>query len=1030
MRNAEFEYPRDTLRQTIDKYYLLDETQYIQQILPEAEISKPLVDKIQAKAAMLVTQVRENRKSYGLDAFLSQYDLTNEEGIALMCLAESLLRIPDKNTIDKLIKDKLTKGNWQSHLGHSPSLFVNLATRALMLMSALKKLANKGPEPIVRAAVLQMMKILGRQFVMGRSIESALKRASSNSFKGYQFSFDMLGERALTANDAQTYLKAYQHAITVLGNHGNKTQQLIDRPSISVKLSALHPRYVMAKRARLLEELLPSLKALIQQAKEANIGFTIDAEEADLLEINLDLVDEVLKSGLVKNWAGFGVAVQAYQKRASAVLDWIIASARQYQSGMMIRLVKGAYWDAEIKLAQIQGLSGFPVFTRKINTDLNYIVCAKKLLAATDIITPQFATHNAFSVATLLTLAKESGVVHFEFQCLHGMGRALYDPLVKNQEIRCRIYAPVGTYEDLLAYLVRRLLENGANTSFVNRMGNDKLSVAQMIASPIEKVKSLSMIPHPAIPLPCDLYSDRNNSQGINFSSPQKFMPLVKEIEQFSNQTYEVWPTVYDKEQSFTERTSPISQQHYLGRLVEANTEMIEKTLQNAEKAFEHYKHIRATERANFLHNMAQLLEKHRAQLMSLLIYEGGKTMIDAQSELREAIDYCYYYALQAIKLFENPQLLQGPTGESNQLSLHGRGTVVCISPWNFPLAIFLGQITASLAAGNCVIAKPASQTPLIAAFAIKLLHEAGFANEVVQFLPGSGHVVGNALVKDPRVKGVVFTGSTQTAHEINLELAPKGAIVPFIAETGGQNAMIVDSSALSEQVTQDVIISAFNSAGQRCSALRVLFIQEDVADKFLSMIQGAMAELKVGHPAQLSTDVGPLIDKAAKSQLDKHVCQMKIQAKLLYEVPLPLDCQEGAFFGPCLFEIASLDLLKEEVFGPILHVIRYKESNLDDVIAQINRTGYGLTLGIHSRIDETVEYIVARVNVGNIYVNRNMIGAVVGVQPFGGEGLSGTGPKAGGPYYLPRLALERTLSINTAATGANASLLALAEED
>ena len=1055
MLNSEFERVADDVsRQEINKHYRQDETLCVENILQQVQISQPLLDNIQAKATSLVKKVRERRLSQsGLDAVMFQYYLSSDEGIALMCLAESLLRIPDKETVDKLIRDKLVGGDWSAHLGKSQSFFVNAATWALMLTGkiistppknarehheatltgVLKRLASKGGEPIVRRAIKQAMKILGRQFVMGRTIKGALKRAIEKEKIGYRYSYDMLGEAAFTAEDAKKYLESYQKAIAAVGV-ASAGRGPIEGPGISVKLSALHPRFVMAKRERLFDELLPILKQLILQAKEANIGLTIDAEEAHTLSLNLDLIESIIASGILDNWKGFGLAVQAYQKRAPYVLDWLVKMARQHHQPIMVRLVKGAYWDTEIKLAQVQGLSGYPVFTRKIATDVNYIVCARKLLSATDIIYPQFATHNALTLATIMELAKEQHVSHYEFQCLHGMGDALYDQIVSDetQKMPCRIYAPVGSHEELLAYLVRRLLENGANTSFVNRIIDEKLPIEEMVADPVQKLASLEQKPHPKIPLPKDLFMpERTNSCGLDLSDPGAFMPVLEEVAKFAVTEYKATPTAQTLKNGLEviQRFSPVQRQHLLGTVTLATKEVAENTLSNADKAFALWRGVSAEERAQMLEKMADLLQAHRNEFFSLLVHEGGKTIDDAVSEVREAIDFCHYYAEQAIKQFGRAKVLTGPTGEDNRLSLHGRGVIACISPWNFPLAIFLGQVTACLAAGNCVIAKPASQTVLIASKAISLLHEAGFPRDVVQLLPGSGAVVGNTLVNDLRIKGVLFTGSTETARGINQKLAARnGPIVPFIAETGGQNAMIVDSSALPEQVTQDVITSAFRSAGQRCSALRVLFLQEDIADKVLNMLKGAMAELKIGHPGEISTDVGPLIDEAAKAQLYAHALKMKEKAHLIYEVELTPVCANGSFFGPRLFEIPSLDMLTEEVFGPILHVVRFKNDELHEVIAQINRTGYGLTLGIHSRIDETINNIISNVNVGNIYVNRNIIGAVVGVQPFGGEGLSGTGPKAGGPHYLPRLATERSISINTTASGGNASLMSLQE--
>ncbi len=1052
--NDEFSLSDDSFRQALDETYRQDETLTVERILKEATLSDSLLEKIQARAASLVEQVRVRRKKQGgIDAFMFQYDLSSDEGIALMCLAEALLRIPDKETIDKLIRDKLGQGDWQSHLGKSHSLFVNAATWGLMLTGkiietphhlmreeqensltrALKRLTSKGGEPIVRQAISQAMRILGRQFVMGRNIEEGLKRAQKPENQAYRYSYDMLGEAAYTAEDAEKYFQAYLKAIEYVGKANNGLGPILG-PGISVKLSALHPRFQMAKRDRIHQELLPRLETLVRLCKEANIGITVDAEEAHTLMINLELIQTIMEGDILRDWGGFGLAVQAYQKRAPFALDWLIHLAKKNQRRLMVRLVKGAYWDTEIKLSQVQGLEGYPVFTRKVSTDVNYLVCAKKLLAASDVIYPQFATHNALTLSTIMELAKEQHVTEYEFQCLHGMGDALYDQIVLDptERVPCRVYAPVGSHEELLAYLVRRLLENGANTSFVNRIQDEKQPIADLISDPVQKLSTLDLKPHPQIPLPVALYGhERPNSQGLDLSHPPAFLPVLREIEKRSDQEYEAKPTFYEKlpNAEVVKRYSPTERGHFIGMMYLATRDDVKNGIAKAQEALWSWQQTPAQMRANYLVKMADLLQKNRVAFLSLLTYEGGKTLDDAVSEVREAIDFCYYYAAQALKLFASPQVMTGPTGEYNALSLHGRGIIACISPWNFPLAIFLGQVTAALAAGNCVIAKPASQTPFIAAKAIALLHEAGVPKAVVQLMPGSGNVVGNTLVTDDRIKGILFTGSTETARGINLKLAARpGPIVPFIAETGGQNAMIVDSSALSEQVTQDVITSAFRSAGQRCSALRVLFVQDNVADKIIKMIKGAMAELKIGHPAMISSDVGPVIDDNAKQQLEAHIDLMREKATIIAELTLTSEHQEGSFVAPTMIEIPSLDMLTQEVFGPVLHVIRFAGGKLDEVLKQINQTGYGLTLGIHSRIDETIQYICDRVRVGNIYVNRNMIGAVVGVQPFGGEGLSGTGPKAGGPHYLSRLSTERTLSINTTASGGNATLMSLTE--
>lgn len=1006
----------------INQAYRIDETLCLENLLQQALISKEQINRIQERARELVNNIRKNRlEKSGLDAFLHAYDLSSEEGIALMCLAEALLRIPDKGTRDRLIKDKISPMNWEKHMAKSHSWFVNAATVGLMLTgkvlsidknnterwySALNRVNNRVGEPIIRIAVSQAMKILGKQFVMGETIEEALARARANEQLGYRYSYDMLGEAAKTAQDADVYFSAYQTAIEAIAKASNGLGP-IEGPGISVKLSALHPRYEWLKRDRMLFELLPKLKILVLAAKTANIGFTIDAEEADRLELSLLLIGSLIKEPDLAGWDGLGLAVQAYQKRAPWVIDWLVDLARTHQRRLMVRLVKGAYWDSEIKWTQERGLQDYPVFTRKTSTDVCYQACVKKLLNASDVIYPQFATHNAYSVALILEMVSDNK--NFEFQCLHGMGDTLYDNIVgaKNLNIPCRIYAPVGGHENLLAYLVRRLLENGANTSFVNRILDEQTPIEDLIQDPVAKTAALSQKAHPKIPKPLFLYGiDRPNSVGLDLSNDLETRPLLEKITV-------LLPTVFNQ------------------KCAAMTAAEIETAIAKATAAAPAWDNLSIESRTQCLERLAVLLEEHKPQLMALLIREAGKTVQDSISEIREAIDFCWYYSHRGREDFK-VNVLPGPTGEHNQLTLRGRGVIACISPWNFPLAIFLGQVTAALVAGNAVLAKPASQTPLIAQKAVELLHQAGVPFDVVQILIGSGSVIGNALVDDARIAGIMFTGSTDTARGINQRLAARsGALVPFIAETGGQNAMIVDSSALAEQVVTDVIASAFNSAGQRCSALRVLFLQREVAPKIIEMLTGAMAELNLGDPLELTTDIGPVIDQNAYQTLLAHVEFMKEKGKCLYECVLPNNLPElpkGAFFAPRAYEIEDLSVLTGEVFGPILHVIQYDVQDLDKVIASINKTGYGLTLGIHSRIQETVDYIVDRVRVGNTYVNRNMIGAVVGVQPFGGEGLSGTGPKAGGPHILPRLATERTLSINIAAAGGNVSLMSLEE--
>lgn len=1036
---------KDPLRIAIAKAYYADETSCVKRLLTAAALPKQMVASITECATKLVEKVRAQRLSKsGLDAFLYEYDLSSEEGIALMCLAEALLRIPDSHTVDALLKDKISQGDWASHLGQSSSFFVNASTWGLVLTgkllkseqtnglnNALHRFIGRTSAPIIRKTIKQAMQLLGRQFVMGQGITAALKRAKEYEARGYCFSYDMLGEAARTKKDAERYFLAYQAAISAIGKVA-QGKTLTEAPGISIKLSALHPRYEFAQREIVVPFLIEKLKALALAAKAHNISLTVDAEEADRLDISLDIIEAVFCDPAFATWEGFGLAVQAYQKRAPFVIDWLIELGKKQNKRWMIRLIKGAYWDTEIKNAQVKGLQGYPVFTRKVATDVSFIASAKKILANTTQLYPQFATHNAYTLATILELAGEYR--DFEFQCLHGMGYTLYDHIVgpNHLNIPCRVYAPVGGHEDLLAYLVRRLLENGANTSFVNRIIDPAIPIQEIIEDPVQKLSQLSYIPHPKIPLPRDIYGpERKNSLGIDFADTETWDKLSVQIQEASKKSYIAGPLIngvlLTGEQSRS-ITSPTNRQDGVGQVSLASASQVDEAINHAHQMNFHWANTPVEERATCLERAADLFEQRLSEFMALAIREGGKTLSDALAEVREAIDFCRYYAMRA-RLDLKPQLLPGPTGEENWLNLQGRGVIACISPWNFPLAIFIGQITAALVAGNTVIAKPASQTPLIATAAVHLLHEAGIPGAVLQLLPASGAIIGPKLTFDPRIKGIVFTGSTETAREINQGLASReGGILPFIAETGGQNAMIVDSSALMEQVVVDVLSSAFGSAGQRCSALRVLFVQNEMADKLIEMLCGAMAELRVGDPAELATDVGPVIDSVAKQTLQEHFDRMQSEAKLLYQVKIPRSLDQTNFFGPCLFELTSLSLLKREVFGPILHVIRYAARDREQVIKAINQTGYGLTLGIQSRIQRTVDTITRQVHVGNQYVNRSMIGAVVGVQPFGGEGLSGTGPKAGGPHYLPRLCVERSLSINTTASGGNASLLCLEE--
>jgi RHH-type proline utilization regulon transcriptional repressor/proline dehydrogenase/delta 1-pyrroline-5-carboxylate dehydrogenase len=1031
------------LRAQIRALHRIDESLAVDGLIPLASFADDAKARIAARARQLVAAIRAGQgRRGGIDAFMHEYDLSSREGVVLMCLAEALLRIPDADTVDRLIRDKIGSTDWAHHVPRSDSLFVNASTWALMLTGRivnletedrnltgiLKRLVARAGEPMIRQAVLTAMRILGRQFVMGRDIGEALERARDAEKQGYRHSYDMLGEAARTMADARRYFAAYEQAIAAIGREAGG-RPIADAPGISVKLSALHPRYEFAQRARVVGELLPAAKALALQAKGQGIGCTIDAEEADRLELSLDLFEALALDADLAGWQGLGLAVQAYQKRAPAVIDWLADLARRANRRLMVRLVKGAYWDAEIKLTQERGLEGFPVFTRKVNTDVSYLACARKLLADPVAFYAQFATHNAHTVAAVMELA--GGRTDYEFQRLHGMGEELYEQIVGADQYNrpCRIYAPVGSHEDLLAYLVRRLLENGANSSFVNRIVDAHTPIEALIADPADTVKMLASKPHPRIALPADIYgAERRNSRGLDLWDGATVDRLYAALAASRGANHRATPIVGGRQADGPARPvmAPADRAERVGEVVSAEPAIVAEAATRAQAAFPAWDKTPAAERAACLERAADLMESRMPELMALIVREGGRTWPDALSEVREAVDFCRYYAARARADFGAPRVLPGPVGERNELWLHGRGVFACISPWNFPLAIFTGQIAAALAAGNTVLAKPAEQTPLIADAAVRLLYEAGIPTDVLHLLPGDGRV-GAALVGQPQIAGVAFTGSTEVARLIAQSLAGRdGPIVPLIAETGGQNALIADSSALPEQVVRDVLTSAFNSAGQRCSALRVLFVQTDIADKLIAMLKGAMIELAVGDPGQLATDVGPVIDEQARAGLQAHVRKLESMGRLVHRCDLPARCADGIFFPPQAWEIDSLSQLTREVFGPILHVIRWHSHELDRVLAAIDATGYGLTLGIHSRIDETVERIARTLRVGNIYVNRNMIGAVVGVQPFGGERLSGTGPKAGGPHYMLRFASERTLTIDTTAAGGNASLMSI----
>jgi RHH-type transcriptional regulator, proline utilization regulon repressor / proline dehydrogenase / delta 1-pyrroline-5-carboxylate dehydrogenase len=1028
-------------RQAIADAYFADEDIVSAARIEAARLSPHEHAAVEALARKLTEGLRQAGTGGGVDALTQEYALSTEEGVALMCLAEALLRVPDAGTADRLIRDKIAPGDWDSHSGKSDSLFVNASTWALMLTgrvvrmgqargwdleAILKKLVARSGEPVIRQAIGSAMRMLGGQFVLGRTIAEAMRNARKWREEGYRYSFDMLGEAAYTRKDAERHLTHYCEALgEIAAAYKGNTAAIADRPSISVKLSALHPRYEWVKRERVFAELLPALTDLAKRARLADVALTIDSEEADRHELLLDLFDALLRNIELKGWNGLGLAVQAYQKRGLPTIHWLVEAACRHGVRIPVRLVKGAYWDTEIKRAQEAGLTDYPVFTRKAASDTSYIACARAIFAAPDALYGQFATHNAHTLAVVDVLS--GGQKDFEFQRLHGMGEQLYE-LYRDVRKSCtRIYAPVGSHEDLLAYLVRRLLENGANTSFVNRMADGESPLEALIADPVAQLAAETPLRNPRIPLPKAILPDRKNSSGFLWSDTRSAVPMLAAMQDSLETPAAAAPIVGGEWRAGESRPvfDPADRKRLVGRVTLAGAAEAKEALDHAYRAQPAWDGIGGEARAKILEQAADLFEANRARLMALTVREGGKTLQTALGEVREAVDFLRYYAGQALAHFSEPQIMPGPTGEANEFSLHGKGVFACISPWNFPLAIFTGQVAGALAAGNAVLAKPAAPTPLIAAVGLSLLLEAGVPGEVLHLLPGSGAKIGGAIFPDPRLAGVVLTGSTEAAAIINRALAARdGPIATVIAETGGQNAMIVDSTALPEQVARDAVTSAFDSAGQRCSALRVLFLQADVAGKMLEMILGAADELRLGDPMDPATDVGPVIDEASRQTLEVHAARMTREAKLLRVLPLGPEHDAGVFFPPHVFEIESLSQLTREVFGPVLHVVRYQAGHLDKVCEAINATGYGLTLGIHSRIESTATFVRQRVRVGNLYVNRNQIGAVVGVQPFGGEGLSGTGPKAGGPHYLQRMALERTFTVNTTASGGNAMLL------
>ncbi len=1033
----------------INDNYLADEQELVRRLAAEADPGASGRARIMKTAEQLVRAVRKNtRNDGGIEAFLQQYDLSSDEGVLLMCIAEALLRIPDADTADRLIADKITAAHWQDHIGTSDSLFVNASTWGLMLTGKiltldeigtgnptrmLGKLVSRAGEPLVRTAMRQAMKIMGHQFVMGRTIGEALRRAMKSTDLPYRYSFDMLGESALTAADASRYLESYHEGIKSIGDEQVESADVFSAPGISVKLSALHPRYEFSHEERVMDELVPAVLELAKHAKDVGIGLTIDSEEAHRFEMWLNIFERVYRDPALNGWEGFGVALQTYQRRGGDGMRFLIELAEAVGRRIPVRLVKGAYWDSEVKWAQEQGLESYPVFTRKSHSDVSYLAAARAALTAGDKIYAQFATHNAHTLASILHYAGSRR--DYEFQRLHGMGEELYAEVVDpdKHDRPCRVYAPVGNHEDLLPYLVRRLLENGSNTSFVNKIADESIDVKEIIADPLETAAGHDYAAHDRIPQPLDIFQpERDNSHGVNLANRESSSELLAELEEAASKPYTAKPIIGGKEVSGDEVPSvnPADLSEFVGICHQASADDVKQAIDVSIAAQPAWDRLGGHERAAVLNRAADLFEAHRDELLGLVVREGGRTIPDAISELREAVDFMRYYGAQARKHFGEPILLPGPTGERNTYSMRGKGVFIAISPWNFPLAIFTGQVTAALAAGNAVLAKPAAPTTIIAYRAIQLMHEAGVPPDVLHYVPCGGRMIGESGVADPRIAGVVFTGSTEVAQTINQTLANRdGPIGTLIAETGGQNAMFVDSSALPEQVVHDAIYSAFNSAGQRCSALRLLCVQEEIEPRTLDLLTGYMHELTIGDPRHLSTDVGPCIDDPSRQILARHVERMGKEQKIVHRCELPADAAKGTYFSPTLVEIDDIGALTEEQFGPILHVVKFKGRHLDKTVKAVNGTGFGLTMGLHSRIDSRIAGVAAHSGAGNLYVNRNMIGAVVGVQPFGGRGLSGTGPKAGGPHYVQRFGTEFTLSNNISAVGGNASLLTLGSD-
>ena len=1041
------EASKDLLWNSITENYCIDEEPWVEALLKSIE-SQQCHKEIALSASKLIIEVRNDPDSLEtIDSLLLQYSLDTKEGILLMCLAEALLRIPDKKTADALIKDKLVAAEWDKHLNQNKSVLVNASTWGIVLTgkiieldskdgsisAILGRLINKLGEPIIRKAVLQAMKIIGKHFVLGTDITEAIKKSKKMREKGYGYSFDMLGESAITNADAERYFQEYLSAIITLGEERQKNPNNNNSLGISIKLSALHPRYEFSQKDRVIKELAPTVIELVKHAKNYDIPLTIDAEEQDRHELMLQVFKDVYNHEICRGWGKLGLVIQAYGKRALPSLCYLYSLAREKQETIPIRLVKGAYWDTEIKHSQQSGLDSYPVYTRKETTDVSYLVCAMFLLSDTvkGKLYPQFATHNAYTVASIIFFSNKANNSKYEFQRLHGMGKPLYKKVMEDYQCNVRIYAPVGSHKELLPYLVRRLLENGANSSFVHKLFDTNVSIENLVLDPAANLKKYPSLINNKIPVPPDIYGNtRKNSIGCNININSQKDRLDKSI---MNSKTSHWKSsaIINGISKFDDHKSIdvfccYDKSKIIGKISPSDKNELSEALDCADDAFNNWSKTDVSERASLLNKLGDALEDNKAELINLCHHEAGKNIQDSIDEIREAIDFCYYYAQQAeidFKVLDCP----GPTGESNQLSLEGRGVFLCISPWNFPLAIFIGQIVAALVAGNTVLAKPAEQTSLIAAKTIAIMHEVGFPKNVINLIIAPGSLVGKVLIPNDRIAGVAFTGSTETAKLINRTLSNReGAIVPFIAETGGQNAMIIDSTGLPEQVAQDVATSAFSSAGQRCSALRVLYIQEEISDRVIELLKGVMELLIVGNPCLHRTDIGPVIDLNSKEELLRHINKMKQEHKLIAESTLPEYENKANYVAPIAFEIDSISQLEKEVFGPVLHIVRYKSTDIDQIINDINNTGFGLTLGIHSRNNTFVQKVYSTVKVGNVYVNRNQIGATVGVQPFGGQGLSGTGPKAGGPNYLKRFAIERTLTVNTTAIGGNSELLSL----